>query len=152
MIIRRAEVHDQEALIALMTHYLVEFFHRPDPGHAALQAYITRLLDNPYEGIQWVAEADGRVAGFTTLLFTYSTLRLQRIAILNDLFVLPEFRGRKIGEALFGACREAASQYGCAFLQWETTADNMVAQALYDKMGGERSPLWTYTLEIQTSG
>jgi len=55
-------------------------------------------------GIQFVAEQNGNLLGFATLYFSFSILQVKKMAILNDLFVIPEARGQKLGEKLFQTC------------------------------------------------
>jgi len=50
-------------------------------------------------------------------------------------------------EALIRACADRAREHGAAPLEWQTAKDNYRAQALYDRVGGERSEQWLdYTL------
>lgn len=55
-------------------------------------------------GIQFVAEQNGNLLGFAILYFSFSILQVKKMAILNDLFVIPEARGQKLGEKLFQTC------------------------------------------------
>jgi GNAT superfamily N-acetyltransferase len=86
--------------------------------------------------MQFVAEKDGKLIGFATLYFTFSTLQVKRVAILNDLFVHPEVRGQKVGESLFRHCLNYIREHSFAYMQWETAKDTHVAQSLCNKMGG----------------
>nr|WP_260440612.1 GNAT family N-acetyltransferase [Parageobacillus thermoglucosidasius] len=73
------------------------------------------------------------------MYFTYSTLNVKRQAILNDLFVIPEMRRKKIGERLFLTCLSYIRENNFVGMVWETAKDNYVAQSLYKKMGGIQS-------------
>jgi GNAT superfamily N-acetyltransferase len=137
--VRKAEEKDIPSLCVLMKKYIVDFYKREIPEEGDLKAHIQFLLNSPASGLQFVAEVDQKIVGFATLYFTFSTLRLKRAAILNDLFVLPEVRGLKLGERLFKECIHYVRENGLADMTWETTEDNKVAQRLYDKLGGKRS-------------
>jgi GNAT superfamily N-acetyltransferase len=65
---------------------------------------VNHLLDNSLSGLQFVVEKNGRLLGFATLYFFFSTLQVKKSAILNDLFILPDARGQKLGEKLFQTC------------------------------------------------
>ena len=52
-----------------------------------------------------IAEHDGQPAGFALFFYNYSTWMGRPGIYLEDLFVLPEFRGRGIGKALLNAWR-----------------------------------------------
>jgi ribosomal protein S18 acetylase RimI-like enzyme len=137
--VRKAEEKDIESLCVLMKKYIVDFYKRDLPDEKDLKAHIQFLLKSPASGLQLVAEVDQQIAGFATLYFTFSTLRLKRTAILNDLFVSSEFRGLKLGEQLFMECVQIVRENELAGMTWETAKDNKVAQRLYNKLGGKRS-------------
>lgn len=94
-IIRTANQEDIPQLLNLMYQYIVDFYKRPKPTEESFKGLMQHVLDNPSSGIQFIAEQDGRVLGFATLYFSFSTLQLKKMAILNDLFVIPEARGSK---------------------------------------------------------
>ena len=84
-IVRPPTPADREALLRLMDAYIVDFYHWPRPPRDRLEALVD-LLAEGRDGAQLVAEVDGELVGFATLYFTWSTLRAQRISILNDLY------------------------------------------------------------------
>lgn len=130
-----------------MRGYIVDFYQQPDPGVERLDSFIRHLLDHPDQGHQLVAERDGTVVGFTTLYFIWSTLKLKRFVVMNDLYVAASARGQHVGEALFLAVMGYARDHDLEPVQWETAQDNQVAQALYKKMGGRLSPWLHYELD-----
>ncbi|AEH47935.1 GNAT family N-acetyltransferase [Parageobacillus thermoglucosidasius] len=144
--IRTANREDIPQLLNLMYQYIVDFYKRPKPTEESLKGLIQYLLDNPASGIQFVAEQDGKLLGFATLYFSFSTLQVKRMAILNDLFVIPEARGQKLGEKLFQTCLSYIREHDFAYMTWETAKDNLVAQSLYNKMGGQWSEWLVYEI------
>ncbi|GHI00374.1 GNAT family N-acetyltransferase [Neobacillus kokaensis] len=144
--IRRAVQQDVNNLYKLMRDYIVDFYQRPEPNEAELKGLIQHLLENPSSGLQFVAEENGKLIGFTTLYFTFSTLNVKRQAKLNDLFVAPGSRGKKVGEKLFQTCLEYIRANHFSGMTWETAKDNHTAQALYKKMGGEVSDWLFYEI------
>ena len=87
--IRRVNEKDVDALIPLMYQYIVDFYRRPRPDEKDVRELINLLFIHPERGIQFVAEEDGKLIGFSTLYFTFSTTRVKgnSCVILNDLFV-----------------------------------------------------------------
>jgi len=144
--IRPALRSDMPQLVPLMRSYIVDFYQRPNPGDAAIEALAIHLLDHPDHGLQFVVIDGQQVVGFATLYFTFSTLQVKRAAILNDLFVHAGARGQKIGESLLRHCITYIREHDFAYLQWETAKDNHIAQALYDKMGAHRNEWLTYEI------
>ena len=82
--IREARPDDLKPLTALMYDYVVGFYNNPWPGDQAIELLINNLLDQQI-GAQFVAEEDGKLIGFATLFFTYSTMKAERVTIMNDL-------------------------------------------------------------------
>ncbi len=124
-------------------------FYRTTPSDEDLLALCHALLRDPdCEGVQILAEdTDGRAMGFATVYWTWSTLSASRHAVMNDLFVHPDFRGRGVAEALIEECRARARRRGATTLGWQTAPDNRRAQMLYDRVGARREEWVDYTLD-----
>ncbi|MCM3573630.1 GNAT family N-acetyltransferase [Mesobacillus subterraneus] len=147
LIFRTVEKRDIPELYHLMTQYIVDFYKKPKPEEAQLIHLIKHVMEHPDSGLQFVAEKEGKLLGFATLYFTFSTLQVKRAAILNDLFVADDARGQKIGEQLFEKCLNYIRENGFAYMTWETAKDNYIAQSLYNKMGGRQSDWMVYEIE-----
>ena len=146
MIIRPAAAKDIPGLHGLMKEYIVDFYKQPEPKEEDLKNLIKHLLGNPSAGLQFAAEENGELIGFSTLYFTFSTLKMKRQAILNDLFVKPTARGNKVGEQLFQTCLQYIRTNHFASMTWETAKDNSITQSLYKKMGGKLSEWLVYEI------
>lgn len=146
ILIRSASTQDVNELYELMRQYIVDFYKQPAPKEDKLRGLINYLLNNPSSGLQFVAEENGVLIGFVTLYFTFSTLKVKRQAILNDLFVAPNARGKKVGEKLFQTTLNYIRKNDFTSMTWETAKDNFIAQSLYSKMGGELSEWLFYEI------
>lgn len=146
-VIRQASEGDVPQLKELMLKYIVDFYQQPKPNEDELVGLIQHLINNPSAGLQFVAVENGELLGFSTLYFTFSTLKVKKAAILNDLFVSPSARGKKIGEALFQRNLDYKRENDLASMTWETAKDNVVAQVLYNKMGGKLSEWLVYEID-----
>jgi GNAT superfamily N-acetyltransferase len=144
--IREAVCGDLEQLQKLMLSYIVDFYKSKVPESGKVEGLIKHLLENPAVGKQFVVETeDGNLAAFATLYFSFSTTRVKKIAILNDLFVDSEFRGSGLGEKLFQHVLQYTRVEDFAYMSWQTAADNKAAQTLYAKMGGKNiNPDWIH--------
>src|SRR5580704_3315807 len=89
-----------------------------------------------------IAEHDGQPAGFALFFYNYSTWMGRPGIYLEDLFVLPEFRGRGIGKALLQRVAAVALEKGCERLQWEVLDWNTPAIDFYSAMGAEFMDEW----------
>ena len=96
---------------------------------------------NPY---YWclMAEHDGKAAGFALCFFSYSTWLGRAGVYLEDLFVLPEFRGLGIGKALLQRVAAVAVEKDCPRLGWEVLDWNTPAIEFYRAMGAEFLDTW----------
>ena len=91
----------------------------------------------------------GKATGFATVYWTWSTLVGDRIGVLHDLFVGPEYRRRGVGRALIDACLEESRERGVVRMGWDTAPDNAGAQRLYDSLPGVHRSEWVaYSLDV----
>jgi GNAT superfamily N-acetyltransferase len=144
-----ATEQDLPELLELVRAYLD--FYEVDPSDESMLALSRSLIADPeLEGVQFIARAgDGTAIGFASLFWTWATTRGGRLGVMNDLYVAPQARGSGAAEALIEACRARCEQRGAVALEWQTAIDNHRAQALYERVGGERSDRWLdYTLPI----
>lgn len=82
-----------------------------------------------------VAEADGRLLGACLGLMTFSTWRAARGLYVADLFVVPQARGRNVGEALLRAMAQRFARRGAAFVKLEVDETNAGAERFYARLG-----------------
>jgi GNAT superfamily N-acetyltransferase len=110
---------------------------------AVIEATWQRIHD-PQEPVHaLVAEEHGNLVGLTHFLYHRTTVSIAQTCYLQDLFTLPEARGRGIARALIEAVYERARQAGAARVYWQTHETNTTAQRLYDKVA-ERSGFIVY--------
>jgi GNAT superfamily N-acetyltransferase len=82
-----------------------------------------------------IADWEGRPAGFAFFFYNYSTWRGQPGLYLEDLFVLPEMRGKGIGKALLQHLAQVAVQEHCYGIRWMVLEWNEPALKFYDSLG-----------------
>lgn len=90
-----------------------------------------------------IAEWDGAPAGFALFCHNYSTFLARRGIWLEDLFVLPEQRGRGIGKALLVRLAELAVARNCGRLEWAVLDWNESAIGFYRALGAVPLDDWT---------
>ena len=73
--------------------------------------------------------------GFAELRFRPSLYTGALDAYLEELYVLPERRGRGLGRALLEAAMEHARRRGGARIDLNTSVDDVAARALYESAG-----------------
>ena len=89
-----------------------------------------------------IAKHDGKPAGFALFFYDYSTWMGRPGIYLEDLFVLPELRGRGIGKALLQRVAAIAVEKECGRLNWAVLDWNTPAIDFYRAMGATFMDEW----------
>lgn len=91
-----------------------------------------------------LAEEPERTAvGFALFFHNFSTFLGRPGIYLEDLFVLPAFRGRGIGKALLAHLARLAVERGCGRLEWAVLDWNRPAIGFYESLGARPNSEWT---------
>ncbi len=90
-----------------------------------------------------LAEADGRTVGFALFFHNYSTFLARPGIYLEDLFVLPEERGRGYGKALLSCLARIAVERECGRLEWSVLDWNEPSIDFYKALGAVPQDEWT---------
>ena len=86
---------------------------------------------------------DGREVGFALYFHNFSTFLGRSGVYLEDLFVLPEYRGRGYGKVLLCRLAAIAKEEGCGRLEWWCLDWNKPSIDFYKSMGAEPMEDWT---------
>lgn len=113
--------------------------HEVEADEAALAAALFGANPRVFAAI---AEWDGEAAGFALWFFTYSSFRGRHGLYLEDLFVLPAFRGRGIGTALIASLARRCIDEGLARFEWSVLDWNAPSIAFYEAKGATLMREW----------
>ncbi len=127
-----------EQLVPLFDGYRVFYQQASDPN-AARAFLLERLLLR--ETVIFMAVENDVALGFTHLFPSFTSVGLKRLWILNDLFVIPEARGKRVGGRLIERALLHAKQTGAVGVLLETAHSNTSGQKLYERMGFVREDL-----------
>lgn len=86
---------------------------------------------------------DGRPVGFALFFHNFSTFLGRAGIYLEDLFVLPEARGRRYGKTLLKTLAGIALERGCGRLEWCCLDWNKPSIDFYLSMGAKPMSDWT---------
>jgi GNAT superfamily N-acetyltransferase len=89
-----------------------------------------------------IARLDDRPAGFAIFFHNFSTFVGRPGLYLEDLFVLPEFRGKGIGKALLRYLAKLAVERKCGRFEWMVLDWNSPAIEFYKSLGAEGKDAW----------
>jgi|EndMetStandDraft_9_1072997.scaffolds.fasta_scaffold46253_3 GNAT superfamily N-acetyltransferase len=90
-----------------------------------------------------LAEDAGTPVGFALFFHTFSTFLGQPGIYLEDLFVLPEARGRGVGRALLAHLARVAVERRCGRVEWAVLNWNEPAIRFYRSVGATPNDEWT---------
>ena len=89
------------------------------------------------------AVVDGKEVGFALFFHNFSTFLGRAGVYLEDLFVLPEYRGFGYGKALLQKLAQIALERGCGRLEWWCLDWNQPSIDFYRSLGAEPMSEWT---------
>ncbi len=89
------------------------------------------------------AAIDGKNIGFALFFHNFSTFLGKAGLYLEDLFVLPEYRGYGYGKAILQKLAEIAVERGCGRLEWVCLDWNKPSINFYLSLGAEAMGDWT---------
>ena len=123
------------------------FYGRPALPNEITQMTWSRFFDAHEPVYAVVAEKEGQLVGLVHYLFHRSTIYIEPICYLQDLFTNEAMRGQGVGRALIEAVYEQARTAGCPRVYWQTHESNLTAMKLYDKVA-DRSGFVVYRKQI----
>lgn len=136
--ISQAEYRDLDQLADLLAElFTLENDFCPDREK---QLHGLRLiLDNPALGRLFVLRDQDRVAGMANMLITVSTAEGCRVAVLEDVIIGNEYRGKGLGRRLVEHVLAWAKTDGMTRVTLLADRDNKAAMGFYRKLGFEHS-------------
>jgi GNAT superfamily N-acetyltransferase len=139
--IRKATRADSDAILELVDA-LAEYEKLAPPDAAAKERLINDMSGNPARFDAYLAEVDGKAVGYTFVFETYSSFLALPTLYLEDLFVLPAYRSKKIGYALFMTMVKEAHRRACGRMEWAVLDWNQLAISFYERLGARQLKEW----------
>ncbi len=139
--IRRADYRadtDRAALLMLLDSYARDPIGGGQPLSADTRARLCDdLAAHPLAAsfIAWAGDAADQPVGLVNTFEGYSTFKARPLLNVHDIAVLPDWRGRGVGQALLAACEQHARQRGCCKLTLEVLTGNTRALKSYTRFG-----------------
>jgi GNAT superfamily N-acetyltransferase len=143
MLTLRTAVEDDVPLILSFIRALADYERLADKVVATEERLRATLFGERRYAEVIVAEWDGRAAGFALFFHNFSTFIASPGIYLEDLFVLPEMRGKGIGKALLVKLAQLAVERNCGRVEWAVLDWNEPAIGFYKSLGAEPMSDWT---------
>lgn len=138
----RRAVREDVPLILRFIRALAEYEHLSHEVTAD-EAVLEEWLFQKHSAEVIFVLADGREAGFAVFFHNFSTFLGRAGIYLEDLYVLPEYRGRGLGKALLRELARLAAERGCGRLEWACLDWNRPSIDFYLSMGARPMSDWT---------
>lgn len=126
---KKEHLHD---LIPLFDGYRI--FYKQESDFLGARAFLTDRLTNN-ESVIYIAYIQENPVGFIQLYPIFSSVSMEPMYILNDLFVDSSYRKIGVADALIQTAKDLCEEKGFKGMILETQATNKQAQQLYEKCG-----------------
>jgi GNAT superfamily N-acetyltransferase len=137
--------HDRAAWEPLWQGYLA--FYRASLPQSQIEANWQRFMAVDVPMYVWGAFEGSDLLGFVHCVMHHTSWSEQETCYLQDLFTVPEARGKGVGRALIAHVCQEAKAFGCYRVYWQTHESNAEAQVLYNKVA-DRSGFIVYRRDL----
>lgn len=134
--VRRASPGDVAVFLNLVVA-LADYEKLEPPDEAARARLVSDMSgESPCFEVH-IAEFKGKPAGYAITLESYSSFLALPTLYVEDLFVQPEYRKKKVGYAIFITLAKEALRRGCGRMEWTALDWNTLATDFYKRAGGK---------------
>jgi GNAT superfamily N-acetyltransferase len=133
MNIKKATLSDLKELNELFDGYRV--FYEKKSDKQASEYFLKERIDQNESVIFISRNMDGVATGFVQLYPLFSSTRMKRFWLLNDLYVDHAYRGKGFSKALIERSKELCRETKACGMMLETAKDNHVGNQLYPAVG-----------------
>jgi ribosomal protein S18 acetylase RimI-like enzyme len=136
-----AHPNDLSVLIPLIKAY--HTFEEIESDEQEIKEAVESLLTADHTGRIWFIKLDIERVGYLALCFGYSIEFRGRDAFLDELYIMPEQRGKGIGKEVLRLLQPEARVLGVKALHLEVAHENNRAKRLYETFGFEARDRYT---------
>ncbi len=135
MNIIQVDISQIDQLVDLFDAYRV--WYRKASDKKTAKHFLLQRIKNGESIVYACENEEGNLVGFTQLYPIFSSVRMQRMWLLNDLFIDPDFRGKGISKMLINHAKELCKKTNACGILLETEASNDIGNKLYPATGFE---------------
>ncbi|HNR20995.1 MAG TPA: GNAT family N-acetyltransferase [Bacteroidia bacterium] len=127
--VKKASIADLEQLSTLFNEYRI--FYKKESDIAGSKQFLLERISSKESEI-FVAENEiNKLVGFVQLYPLFSSTRMKRVWLLNDLYVEVNFRGFGLAKLLIDKSKELCVSTNACALILETEKENIIGNQLY---------------------
>ena len=130
--IRKANITDLDQLSELFDLYRM-FYNKASDLTAGKEFLKERIINSESE--IFISIIDSKAVGFVQLYPYFSSTRMKKMWLLNDLFVHSEFRGKGISKELIEVSKKLCIETKACAVNLETSKMNDIGNSLYPSTG-----------------
>ncbi len=134
---------EDTALIFRFIRALAEYEHMGDQVVATPDLLREWIFDRQKAEVLFVLNDEKTEVGFALFFHNFSTFLGRAGIYLEDLFVLPEYRGKGYGKRLLQELARITVARGCGRLEWSCLDWNQPSIDFYRSLGAVPMDLWT---------
>ncbi|XMB72846.1 GNAT family N-acetyltransferase [Mycoplasmatota bacterium WC30] len=140
-IIRKAKREDTNLILSLIKG--IAEYEKLLSEVEATEGLLEKELFDENNAKVLLAYYEGKAVGFALYFYNFSTFKGKKGLYLEDLFVLPNYRGKGIGNDLFNYLVEEAYENKCGRMEWVCLDWNESAIKFYKKKKAIALDGWT---------
>lgn len=136
----KATLSELDELSILFDEY--RQFYRKQSDIDAAKVFLKERIERNESEIFYTKNEDGEMTGFVQLYPLFSSARMKRKWLLNDLYVRKAFRGKGYSVVLIERAKQLCIETSAYELSLSTAKTNDIGNNLYPKMGFVLSTDW----------
>lgn len=126
-----AQISDLNALVELFEEYRKFYKKRPNKQKAKL--FLKERIEQKESALFVSTNNQNKLTGFLQLYPLFSSTQMEKMWLLNDLYVNPEYRQQGISVALINKAKQHSKKTKACGLLLETAKTNIIGNTLYIK-------------------
>ncbi len=139
---KKATINDIEQLSILFNEYRI--FYKKESDIIGAKRFLLERMINKESEIFIVENNDRTKVGFVQLYPLFSSTRMQRIWLLNDLFVHLNFRRFGLSKLLIDKVKNHCVETNACAIILETEKENTIGNQLYLSSGFQKDTLHNF--------
>lgn len=142
--IKKANKSDSATLLNFIKA-LAEYENLSHEVTATAEDLELSLFDNNSNAEAIIGYLNNQPVAFALYFHNYSTFLAKKGLYLEDLFVMPEYRGKGIGKNMLKYLAQIAVKRNCGRFEWSVLDWNELAINFYKNIGAEFKHEWLIT-------
>lgn len=143
MTVREGHRDDAADLARMITDFNVE---EGSPGRITAEGVVELCFADRSRYQALVADEGGDLVGYALIMRFFDTEPCAWCSYMQDLYVLPDWRSRRIGQRLIAAAARHTLEDGGHELAWHVRDHNSRGRAFYARIGGRENGIIPVTL------